>query len=187
MSLNLNKWIPVLFFLFVAACRTPDVIRLVLPDSDPHPTVFLVRMNDVPAEEAVVEKLGSVFKEGGFTPVISFFTQSFFTSGKEKQLFKADSVTIRQLKIPAPVAWLVVAQFRHYAIENTSEKNGLYEVSCMVEIQLFEAQSGRKVRVWKYAESGFHADFDMATLQALGNLWAHLRKKLVLELNALFP
>jgi hypothetical protein len=187
MSLNLNKWVLALFFLLAVACRTADFIRPELSDSDTHPVVFLVRMNDVPAEEGVVEKLGSVFKEGGFTPVIPFFKQSFFTSGKEKQLFKADSITIRQLKIPDPITWLVLAKFRHYAIENTNGKNGLYEMSCMVEIQLFEAQSGRKVRVWKYAESGFHADFDMATQQALSNLWAHLRKKLVYELNALFP
>ncbi len=186
MNLNLNKWVLALFFLFAVACRTPDFIHPALTNSAPHPTVFLVRMNDMPAEETIVEKLGAVFKEGGFTPVIPFFTQWFFTSGKEKQLFKADSVTIRQIKIPASIAWLVVAQFRHYAIENTNGKNGLYEMSCMVEIQLFEAQSGRKVHVWKYAESGFHTDFDMATQQALSNLWAHLRKKLVYELKTLF-
>jgi len=187
MNLNLNNCILVLFFLLAVACRTPDFIRPELSDSDTHPVVFLVWMNDVPTDEAIVEKLGTIFKEGGFTPVIPFFKQSFFTSGKEKQLFKADSITIRQLKIPPPITWLVLAQFRHYAIENTNGKNGLYEMSCMVEIQLFEAQSGRKVRVWKYAESGFHADFDMATQQALANLWAHLRKKLVYELNTLFP
>lgn len=186
MNLSLNRWRWFLGIIFLFACRTPDFIQPELPNGSTNSVVFLVRMNDVPAEEGVVEKLGSFFKEGGFMPVIPFFTHSFFSSKKEEMIFKSDSASIRQLKIPTSIKWLVLAQFKHYAIENISSNNGLFEMSCMVEIKLLDAQSGQLIKIWKYSESGFHAEFDLATQRALANLWAHLRKKLVYELKAQF-
>lgn len=187
MNLSLNRWRWFLGIIFLFACRTPDFVQPELPHGSANTVVFLVRMNDVPAEEGVVEKLGGIFKEGGFTPVIPFFTPSFFSSKKEETIFKTDSVAIRQLKIPTSIQWLVLAQFKHYAIENASSNNGLFEMSCMVEIKLLDAQSGQPVKIWKYSESGFHTDFDLATQQALANLWTLLRKKLVYDLKIQFP
>lgn len=187
MNLSLNRWKWLIGIIFLFACRTPDFIQPELSDRSANTAVFLIRMNDVPAEDGVVEKLGGIFKEAGFTPVIPFFTASFFSSKKEETIFKSDSAAIRQLKIPTSIKWLVLAQFKHYAIENTSSNNSLFEMSCMVEIKLLDAQSGQTVKIWKYSESGFHTEFDLATQQALANLWALLRKKLVYELKIQFP
>ena len=184
LSLNRCKWLIGIIFLF--ACRTPDFIQPELPNGSANTAVFLVRMNNVPAEDKVVETLGGIFKEGNFIPVIPFFTSSFFSSQKEERIFKSDSAAIRQLKIPTTIKWIVLAQFKHYTIKNTSSNNGMFEISCMVEIKLLNAQSGQTIQTWKYAESGFHTEFDMATQQALANLWALLRKKLVYELKMQF-
>ncbi|MCX7743025.1 MAG: hypothetical protein N2167_00525 [Flavobacteriales bacterium] len=185
MSLNKSRFIIGILLLF--ACRTPYFIRPVIADKNLNRAVFLVRMNDIIAEDGVVEKLGNVFHEGGFTPVIPFFTNAFLTSEKVETIFKADSVAIRQLKIPISVSWLVLAHFKHYAIENTSANNGLYEMSCMVEIKLISVQSGQIIRTWKFSESGIHSEFDLATQLSLSNLWTHLQKNLIYELKSLLP